>query len=80
MHFHRQIRAPPEITTVTDLYGESPQIGRWDVFWPTPAGYRTCVRVQLEPMTESGGSHGPVVNSCWSTSSRSMPCLVAVDR
>jgi hypothetical protein len=41
---------------------------------------RFVVRVQLEVVTGSGGSHGPVVNSCWSTSSRSMPCLVAVDR
>jgi len=45
--------------------------------------FRCCDRLyvfQLEVVTGLGGSHGPVVNSCWSTSSRSMPCLVAVDR
>src|SRR5262249_35177745 len=37
------------------------------------------VRVQLD-VAGSGGGPGPVVNSWTSTSSRSTPCLVAVDR
>jgi predicted transposase YbfD/YdcC len=37
-----------------------------------------AVRIQLE--IAGSGSHGPVVNSCLSTSRASMPCLVAVDR
>ncbi|MEV7045046.1 hypothetical protein [Amycolatopsis sp. NPDC051061] len=42
-------------------------------------GY-SYVRVQLDVVVGATGSHGPVVNSWVSTSRRSMPCLVAVDR
>ena len=51
-----------------------------DTHRQTWSAWRLKVRVQLGVVAGMAGSHGPAVNSWVSTSRRSMPCLVAVDR
>ena len=74
---HRAFIARRRATRPGDEY-RTPTEEEWDAF--LAHFEKRIVRVQPETGSESGGSHGPVVNSCWSTLRRSMPCLVAVDR